>query len=368
MEIDSRPALLRDQVVEILRDEILHRCPLGGSMPSEPDLVRQLKVLRNTVRAAYAELEAQGLIKREQGRGTFVIAKTPRRQRTGDVALLFYTSARQMFLVPFYSRLIGEICGRAAGAKCTLSLLTHDIKRPDLKYDWQEHAVRLEEAAEALAIGVFKPQALKTLAQKMPLVAVDSGGPFPFCDSVVANDCEAGRLATTHLLELGHKRIAFLGDAIRHEESVPDPAHISRYEGYLAAMQQGQVWYSDDLLIDTQGSGDATYRAVSAAVARLDRPTAFVCVDDGVALSGIDAAKARGLRVPEDVSFVGVGDVTPRSSKVRLTTIGLQPERIGQVAVEVLLRRLREPSLPMMHEVIPVELLERETTAPVNWS
>ncbi len=140
MEISSSTSIAADQVVEILRDEILHRCPVGGSMPSEPDLVRQLKVSRNTVRAAYAELEAQGLIKRQQGRGTFVIAKTPRRQHTGDIGVIFYASARQMFLVPFYSRLIGEICGHATAANCIVSLLTHDPKRSEFRYDWQEHA------------------------------------------------------------------------------------------------------------------------------------------------------------------------------------------------------------------------------------
>jgi LacI family transcriptional regulator len=367
MESIARPALLRDQVVKILKGEILHGRPAGSSMPSEPQLARQLRVSRNTVRAAYAALEAEGLIERRRGSGTFVISEIPHLPRTGDVTVVFFTSAGHMFLLPFYSRMIGEICTRAAAAAFYVNLLTHDPKRSEFRYDWREHAARLEEAIAALAVGVFRPEALETLARRMPLVAVDAGGPFAFCDSVAADDFEAGRLATEHLLSLGHRRIGFVGQVRAEAGVVLDPAHVHRHEGFRKAMQDAQLWLGEELLFDTQGAGQAAYRAVGAALAQPDRPTAFVCVDDTAALEGVDAALAQGLRVPEDVSFVGIGDAVPSVTRVRLTTVELGPERIGRTAVEQLQRRLAEPAAPPSHHVVPVRLIERDTTARATW-
>jgi DNA-binding LacI/PurR family transcriptional regulator len=367
MEGITRHTLLREQVLEILRDEILNRRPVGGSMPSELDLVRQLKVSRKTVRAAYAVLEAEGLIERRRGLGTFIIAKTPRSRKTGEIGLIFFSSAEMMFLVPFYARMIGEVCSRASVVPFYVRLLTHDSRLRESRYDWQEHAKRLEEEVAALAVGVYRPEALRSLAQRMPTIAVDTGGPFDFCDSVAADDSEAGRLATQHLLDLGHRHIGFIGGNSVEPDEVPDPAHLRRHEGYLAAMRQAQIWPEDDLHLETRGAGQAIYRATSLALQQPDRPTAFVVVDDEGALAGVDAAVSQGLRVPHDVSFVGIGDAVRSSATVRLTTVAISPETIGRVGVELLQRRLAEPAAPFVHQIVPVNLVERDTTASPAW-
>lgn len=367
MDSITRPPLLREQILAVLRNEIVNRRPVGALMPTEMDLAREFRVARKTVRAAYAILEAEGLIERRRGLGTFIIAKTPRSRRTGDVDLMFFSSAQMMFLVPFYARLIGEICSRASAANFYVHLFTHDSNRREFRYDWKEHASRLDEAVGCLAVGLFKPEALASLASRMPVVAVDTGGPFDSCDSVVADDFEAGRLATQHLLDLGHRRIAFLGPQTASEGSMFDPAHLHRFEGYRAAMQQAQIWPGEDLCLDAQGRGHPAFRVVSIALQEPDRPTAFVAVDDGDALAGIDAAVAQGLRVPQDVSFVGIGDVIPSSSNVQLTTVRLGPEQMGRAAVELLQRRLAEPAAAAAHHVVPVQLVERETATTATW-
>ena len=200
-----------------------------------------LNISRNTVRAAYAALEAEGLIERRPGRSTIVSAPPSCRPRTGELGLVFYSSAGQMFLQPFYSKMIGEICSRATAAKFSVSLFTHDPKLTEFRFDWREHAERLDEAVAAMAVGVLKPDALEALSRRMPLVAVDGGGPFPFCDSIVADNIEAGRLATEHLLDLGHRRIGFIGDITTSSVSVQDPSHAQRHDGYLAAMRDAEL-------------------------------------------------------------------------------------------------------------------------------
>ncbi len=367
MDSITRHPLLREQVLHILRDEILTRRPVGGSMPTELDLARQLKVSRKTVRAAYAVLEEEGLVERRRRLGTVIIAKTPRSKKTGEVGLVFFSSAETMFLVPFYARMVGEICSRGSAATFYVRLLTHDSSRREFRFDWQEHAARLEEAMAALAVGVYKPQALQSLAQRMPTVAIDTGGPFEFCDSVAADDFEAGRLAAQHLLDLGHRRIGFIGHWASGPGTMIDPAHLRRYEGYLAAMQQAGLWVGEDLQFEAQASTQAAYRAVAGALQQPDAPTAFVAVDDMMALAGIDAALAQGRRVPQDVSFAGIGDAMPSSATIRLTTVALGPEAIGRAGVDVLQRRLADPASPFTHHVVPVKLIERDTTASPAW-
>ncbi len=334
-------------------------------MPSEPDLARQLKVSRNTVRAAYATLEAEGLIERRQGRGTFVVSKTARSQKTGEIGLVFFTSPGQMFTIPFYSRLIGQICTRAMAARFHIRLLTHDANLRQFRFDWQEHAAPLEEDIAALAVGVFRPEALKSLSQYKPAVAVDAGGPFDFCDSVAANDFQAGRMATQHLLDLGHRRIGFLGHWQAGPADMIDPSDTHRYEGYCSALSDAGLALEDDLRLEI-GTG-AAYRVVSAILQAGDGPSAFV--GDSIAgVSGMAAALQQGLRVPEDVSFVGMGDAPAgEPGAERLTTVDLHPDQMGQVAVELLQRRLAEPAAPKLHHLADVHLVERKSTGPVAW-
>lgn len=367
MDSITRHPLLREQVLSILRDEILNRRPVGGTMPAELALVRQLKVSRKTVRAAYAVLEAEGLIERRRGLGTFIIAKTPRSRKTGEIGLIYFSSAQTMFFIPFYARMIGEICSQAAAASFYVQLLTHDANLREFRYDWQEHAARLHDAIATMAVGVFKTEALRSLAQRRPTIAIDAGGPFDFCDSVAADDFQAGRLATQHLLDLGHRRIGFLGQRADSPEAMVDPAHARRYEGYRAAMQDAGIWPDDDLVLDAQTSNQGAYRAVSGTLQRADHPSAFVAADDAMALGGIDAALALGLRVPQDVSFIGIGDAVPSTAKVPLTTIRLSPESFARAGVELLQRRLAEPAAPFVHHVVPVDLVERNTTASPAW-
>lgn len=123
----------------------------------------------------------------------------------------------------------------------------------------------------------------------------------------------------------------------------------------------------EKLEFDTAGFARGAYRAVASELQQPDALTAFVANDDTSALAGIAAAHALGRRVPQDVSFVGIGDAVHRSTKVRLTTVSLDPELIGRGGVELLQRRLAEPLAPFVHQVVPVSLVTRDTTASPAW-
>ncbi|MFF4763433.1 LacI family DNA-binding transcriptional regulator [Streptomyces sp. NPDC001292] len=179
---------------------------------------------------------------------------------------------------------------------------------------------------------------------------------FP-ADQVEADNATAGELAARHLLGLGHRRIAM----------------VRGVAGASTAQQRGlafrrEVGAADGVtLTEIDGAYDYTtaYEAVGTLLASPEPPTALFCHNDVMAYAALNAAVAAGVSVPAELSVVGCDDV-PLSAweRIDLTTVRQPLERIAQVGVELLLDRLDDPDLPHRHEVLPVEFVERSTTAP----
>ena len=172
---------------------------------------------------------------------------------------------------------------------------------------------------------------------------------------VVADGDVAARNATRHLIASGNRRIAFIGG----------PNHLDmvrrRKHGYLEALREAGIPIDRNLVfcdrIDFEVARDATLRLLS----REDRPDAILAFNDIVTYAAFDAIKAKGLRIPEDVSIIGFSDgdtaafVTPR-----LTTIADQANLQGRKACELLMRNINGDK-KIYHEVVPMELIIRES-------
>ena len=172
---------------------------------------------------------------------------------------------------------------------------------------------------------------------------------------VVADGDVAARNATKHLIASGNRRIAFIGG----------PNHLDmvrrRKHGYLEALREAGIPIDRNLVfcdrIDFEVARDATLRLLS----REDRPDAILAFNDIVTYAAFDAIKAKGLKIPEDVSIIGFSDgdtaafVTPR-----LTTIADQANLQGRKACELLMRNINGDK-KIYHEVVPMELIIRES-------
>jgi DNA-binding LacI/PurR family transcriptional regulator len=364
MPLITRAPLIREQVVRLLREEIAERRTVGDMLPGEPALAAQLKVSRNTVRAAYAVLERQGLIERKHGMGTVIVSKTVRAARAGQIGLVFFSSGEMMFREPFYTRIIGTLFALGRERGWNIALMPHDVRYRQHRYDWREHEHRLGSFQAMLLLGVFRPGAIEALARRLPVVAVDAGGPFANADSVVCDDIRAGLLATEHLLHMGHQRIAFLGQIAHGHDAIADPAHVARYEGYRLAMRKAGLDVTDDLLLDTQTSGQGAATALRGAIERGDMPSAVVGTGDVQAMAAMAAARRAGLRIPEDLSVVGIGNNEAHGAAANLTSVELHPEQMAEQAARLLALRIAERAAPAEHCLVEVELIERGSSAP----
>ncbi|GAB4318482.1 MAG: LacI family DNA-binding transcriptional regulator [Candidatus Sumerlaeia bacterium] len=196
------------------------------------------------------------------------------------------------------------------------------------------------------------------LAAEKPVVFILRRPKVPGAVSLVVNNRLGAQMATRHLIALGHRRIAHMAG--------PQLLDISqnRLEGYLAAMSEVGLSAHEDLIFAAPDFAYETgYRAMARFLDHVTPPTAVFCASDITALGGIHCARERGLKVPEDISFVGFDDLPIAAiAEVPLTTIAQPKEQLGRMAAEKLIRMI-EGNKTIGKTLTPT-LIERASTAP----
>ncbi|OFI37860.1 LacI family transcriptional regulator [Arthrobacter sp. SW1] len=197
---------------------------------------------------------------------------------------------------------------------------------------------------------------IRELNRTVPLVNVTRS--VPGVDSIHSDDIRGSRLATEHLLRLGHRRIAHLcGPSFE--------GHLERRIGYRRTMlAHGR----DPVFIEAPGFGrsDAAAVAVEAlSAAPGERPTAVFAHSDELALGVREAAASLGLSVPGDLSLVGYDNSRVATLHgIELTSVDLHARELGRAAGQAALERIRYPALPAVDFTLSPTLVIRSSTAP----
>lgn len=188
----------------------------------------------------------------------------------------------------------------------------------------------------------------------------------PLVDTVTTDTSGGASAAMAHLLDLGHRRIGYVGGKARRPGA--------RLVAYRRALAESGIAYDERLALQVDISLDDSYRAVRELLRRPWRPTAVFCIDDLVALGALQAARDENLGVPDDLSIVGFDDdVYARLVRPPLTTVAQPSFEIGRTAAERALLRLGirtdgAVSSGPAKEVIrlPCRLVLRESTGPAR--
>ncbi len=176
-------------------------------------------------------------------------------------------------------------------------------------------------------------------------------------DYVVMDDFKGGYLATKHLVELGHKKIAMING----------PLHISsakeRFAGYVKALSENDLAVDTSLISHGALTIEDGYR-VAAKMLQRSRPTAIFAFSDFVAFGVLRAIRETGLKVPGDVAVVGFDDILfSACPETSLTTISGSMRQLGSKAAEVLIRKLSGASCDKVVQIrLPVRLVVRNST------
>ncbi|MFJ5955590.1 LacI family DNA-binding transcriptional regulator [Paenarthrobacter sp. NPDC092416] len=195
---------------------------------------------------------------------------------------------------------------------------------------------------------------VREMAQIVPLVSVTR--PVEGVDSVYSDDAFGARAATEHLLNLGHTRIAHLAGPA-HD------GHIVRRQSYEQTMRDAGL--TPQTLSAQDFTQEASERAAAELLDAADAPTAIFTHNDQFAMGVREAAHARGLSIPGDLSLVGYDNSrTARLHGIDLTSVDLHAVELGRIAGEVALARLNDPDAPMADRRLTPQLVVRSSTAP----
>ncbi len=204
------------------------------------------------------------------------------------------------------------------------------------------------------------PELLDTLrTANMPLVVVDREIDDLAADLVEVNHEAGGRLATEHLVGLGHTRIA----------CIAGPTELSsarqRVQGYRRALEAAGLPFDASRVVSRAFTPEGGHEAMSALLALPERPTAVFASNDLMAVGAICAAAQAGLRVPQDVSVIGFDDIALAAYiNPPLTTIAQPKQQTGELAARLLMQRIRQPEHALQREILQPTLQLRQSTAP----
>lgn len=199
------------------------------------------------------------------------------------------------------------------------------------------------------------------LLRRLALPMVCVGAPIADAGTVMIDDRQAARLAAEHLIHLGHHRIAFVGTATRSLAHMGTPA--ARADSFRTQMARAGLEVREDWILDVDWTADAAAEAIIPVLSGRPRPTAVLAASDEMAIGVLGAARRLGLRVPEDLSVIGIDDHT-FAHAIDLSTVRQDVPAQGRAAVALLLAALDRQKKTAARVEMGTALVVRGTTAP----
>lgn len=337
------------RLFESLKADILSgRFQPGQKFPSEAALVNRTGASRITVGRAMRELQGIGLVDRVAGSGTYVRQAASDKNRPHLFGLLIPDLGETEIFEPIcqgianapeasqHALLWGHADAQASKADQAWQLCQQYVSRKvsGVFFAPLEFESEAEKVNRRILSALHRAQIAVVLLDRRASKAPERRRP----DLAGINNRQAGYAATEHLIQLGLKRIAFLG---YHGSASTIAERIAGYKEALSAhglrpsMDSG-VHFNAGKEQPISWSGKAIKRAVEG----------FVCVNDRVAGLLMQLFLSRSIRIPEDIRLVGIDDVSYASLlPVPLTTVRQPVREIGEAALRAMLDRIRMPHL-----------------------
>jgi DNA-binding LacI/PurR family transcriptional regulator len=323
---------------------------------SQPTVSRALRGAKSVSAETRARIEA---IARELNYSVDKNASSLRSQRSNTIALLFFEeqSPDDSKINPFFLAMLGAITRSCADRG--LDLL---ISFQKLEDDWHVRYQDSHRADGLILLGygdykLYESRLRQLVGQGTHFVrwgSVDEGN---IGATVGSDNLGAGRLAGEHLLGLGRRRIAFLGQADGHY-----PEFADRYRGLCAALEAAGIAPDPQLQFDAVNLEDRGYAAMRALIAQGVAFDAVFAASDTIAVGAMRALGEAGLAIPGDVAVMGFDDLPAASmTNPPLTTVMQDLNRAGEVLVDTLAAQIEDRAVPA--GTLAARLVVRRSTA-----
>jgi GntR family transcriptional regulator of arabinose operon len=330
---------------------------IGQKLSDEYSLAEKYGVSRGTLRQALKILDNERLIIRHQGRGTFVSNPTYSEVDKSLTALL----GIMVYDKGFFGTIIQGAASRASSKGYML------ITGTNINSD--EECQHTEAFVTNQISGVImsprpdnSPENYdRLIASNIPVVFLDTILPGRQEDFVGVDDYRGTHIATQHLIDLGHRKLAYLG----HNNLKDIPCRSNRLRGFQDACQEAEIVVPDKWQLSENGFKYDPLTLLKTLGCD-DRPTGFVTFSDIWAVRAINAAKKLNLSVPGDLSVVGFDDSTiAQNYDIPLTSVHPEFEEIGRAAIDLLLDKTENILLrPKRNVTVTPKLVIRKSTAP----
>lgn len=309
----------------------------GDRLPAMKEVAEHLEVNVHTVRAAYAQLAADDVITMQRGSRAVVLGYDANTARSGRASAPTFMIG---VMVPQFSDYYAEFLQAVAQSAEIEGWLP--VICQTRQYENQTVARYVDQMVSRgvdglIALHYETPDDVETTAvlakaaDLLPLVLVDSA-PLDFGHQIMVDRVAGSLEATKHLLDHGHQRVAFISTPVGWTSA------SQLRQGYTQALEEGGLLPDSDLVV---AAGDMSLDAGAKAAASLmlldDPPEAIFCAGDILALGALQHLHDMQLRVPEDVSIMGYGEL-PFSSLAGppLSSSRLPARELGELAVSTL--------------------------------
>ena len=241
-----------------------------------------------------------------------------------------------------------------------LDLIPYSVGSPEMRdrriYDLANRS--RTDGLMIISIPINGQQTERLLKTHMPVILIDSHRPE--FSRVNVDDTEGGRLATQHLIDLGHTKIAFISSYL--ENPLQFSSALNRYHGYCSAMESAGIPVNLDYKIEGD-HGRRNAKEMALTLLNLDDPpTAIFASSDTQAVGVLDAARMKGIKIPGELSVIGYDDIRD-AEYLGLTTIRQPLYQAGMVGCKTLISIIDDPDQDPEEIILPVELILRRTTA-----
>jgi DNA-binding LacI/PurR family transcriptional regulator len=288
-------------------------------------------------------------------------------QMLGEIGfLLILSHAEQdkgVSIDPFWAHILqgAEREAQKSNIKVTYRWLGRLTDPADLRL----HKIYEMRLGGFLLVGSQEPEIVRAIYEmQTPLVLVDTHIPKMPVDSVLSDNFEGAKEAVEYLISEGHRQIAFIGGP-----ALPDAPYTTkvytvewRSMGYRKALENAGISLDYELIESSNLVADGGYEACKRLLAKKRPFSAIFCANDPTAIGTLKALREGGLRVPEDVSVVGFDD--DLAEHFGLTTVRVNKEEMGAVAVRTLIDRAADLHAPPVTITLDVALIKRDTVGP----
>lgn len=282
-------------------------------------------------------------------------------RKTGNIGFIL-TEEHFLRTEPFYTKIFlgTEFEARTKDYYILLATVNSSFSKGD-----SPPRFILERNFDGIIIAGKVPNSLieSILKYKKPTVFVDythNNGEYP---NVLTDNFKGGQIATEHLIECGHKKIAFIGGEISH------PSIIDRLQGYKLALERAKIIFDESLIITNEDylTRQNGFTSAELLIDRKKDVTAIFAANDATAVGVMQCLRNKGIKIPDEISVVGFDDVeVDLLIDPPLTTIRIPKLNMGTEAVQLILGIINNKNIKAKKILMPVELIVRNSTKNIN--